>query len=224
MSTLSIFIDESGDIGEYQAHSPYYIMTLVFHDQKDHLDSHLKHLDDELVNLGYGDMAVHTEPLIRREEAYSNLQPNERRSILTKMYFFALRAPIRYKTIIVEKKECRDVFDIEARLARELSVFIKSNLVIFQNYRNIILYYDNGQRIINRIINTVFATELSDYTVRKVMPKDYRLFQVADLICTIELTKKKLEHGDLSKSERYIFHSRKAFYKDFVRRLEKKQL
>ena len=63
-----------------------------------------------------------------------------------------------------------------------LSIFIdesgdKSNLDIFQSYRNIILYYDNGQRIINRIINTVFATELSDYTVRKVLPKDYRLFQ-----------------------------------------------
>lgn len=224
MSTLSIFIDESGDIGEYQAHSPYYIMTLVFHDQKDSIDNHLKHLNNELANLGYGDMAVHTEPLIRREEAYCNLRPNERRSILTKLYFLALRAPIQYKTIIVEKKECRDVFDIEAKLARELAAFIRSNLTTFQSFDNIILYYDNGQRIINRIINTVFATELSDYTVRKVMPKDYRLFQVADLICTIELTKQKLAHGGLSKSEQYIFHSKKAFYKDFVRRLEKKQL
>jgi hypothetical protein len=30
---LSIFIDESGDFGDYMPHSPYYIVTLVFHEQ-----------------------------------------------------------------------------------------------------------------------------------------------------------------------------------------------
>lgn len=33
MKTLSVFVDESGDFGAYQPHSPYYIFTLVFHDQ-----------------------------------------------------------------------------------------------------------------------------------------------------------------------------------------------
>lgn len=33
MAILSIFIDESGDIGEYEPHSPYYIMTLILHNQ-----------------------------------------------------------------------------------------------------------------------------------------------------------------------------------------------
>ena len=33
MKELSIFIDESGDFGEYEQHSPYYIITMVFHDQ-----------------------------------------------------------------------------------------------------------------------------------------------------------------------------------------------
>ena len=33
MKELSIFIDESGDFGEYNKISPYYIVTMVFHDQ-----------------------------------------------------------------------------------------------------------------------------------------------------------------------------------------------
>ena len=34
MKEISIFIDESGDFGEYQIHSPYYIVSIVFHEQK----------------------------------------------------------------------------------------------------------------------------------------------------------------------------------------------
>ena len=33
MKELSIFVDESGDFGEYNYHSPYYIITMVFHNQ-----------------------------------------------------------------------------------------------------------------------------------------------------------------------------------------------
>ena len=33
LKELSIFIDESGDFGEYCFHSPYYIITMVFHNQ-----------------------------------------------------------------------------------------------------------------------------------------------------------------------------------------------
>ena len=36
MKELSIFIDESGDFGEYDYHSPWYIVTMVFHEQEDH--------------------------------------------------------------------------------------------------------------------------------------------------------------------------------------------
>lgn len=35
LEELSIFIDESGDFGEYDYHSPYYIITMVFHDQQE---------------------------------------------------------------------------------------------------------------------------------------------------------------------------------------------
>ena len=32
---LSVFVDESGDFGEYDHHAPYYIISLVFHNQSE---------------------------------------------------------------------------------------------------------------------------------------------------------------------------------------------
>ena len=50
-----------------------------------------------------------------------------------------------------------------------------------------------------------------------------RLFQVADLICTLELLKVKIEHGKLSNSEERIFHSKRDLKKDFLKGIRKKE-
>ena len=42
MKELSIFVDESGDMGEYDYHSPYYIITLIMHNQVNDISDDLK--------------------------------------------------------------------------------------------------------------------------------------------------------------------------------------
>ena len=37
MNGIEIFIDESGDFGKHEAHCPYYVVTMVFHESVDHL-------------------------------------------------------------------------------------------------------------------------------------------------------------------------------------------
>jgi hypothetical protein len=123
---------------------------------------------------------------------------------------------------VFKKSEYSDIFKLEAKIARELSQFIRENLDFFQAFDKIILYYDNGQHELNRILNAVFATELTDYEVRKVLPSDYRLFQVADLICTLELLEYKIEQGDLTRSEQLLFHSKRELKKDFIKGIHKK--
>jgi len=49
---LSIFVDESGDYGEFRIHSPYYIVALVFHDQRLSISSSVKALDQAIDLLG----------------------------------------------------------------------------------------------------------------------------------------------------------------------------
>ena len=68
MKELSIFVDESGDFGEYAKHSPYYIVSMVFHEQDKDINKQIEHLENRLSNLEYNIHAIHTEPLIRGEE------------------------------------------------------------------------------------------------------------------------------------------------------------
>ncbi len=218
MGELSIFVDESGDFGEYTKHAPYYIVTMVLHDQSIDISSEIAKLNESLQNIGYGnEQAVHTEPLIRREEPYRYFMPNERRAIFSKLFYFALNCEIKYKSFVYKKAEYDNIFKLEARMARDLSGFIKDNFAYFQKFSKIILYYDNGQHKLNRILNMVFATQFTDYEVRKVIPNEYRLFQVADLICTLELLCIKTEHQELSNSEQRIFHSKRDLKKDFFK-------
>ena len=223
MKELSIFVDESGDFGEYEKHAPYYIVTMVFHDQAIDISDNINFLNKSLKQIGYGDeRAIHTEPLIRREKPYQYFQPNERRAIFSKLYYFTLNCNIKYKSFVFQKIEYENKFKLEARIAKKLSQFIKDNLVYFQEYEKVILYYDNGQHELNRILNTVLATQLNNYDFRKVLPSEYRLFQVADLICTLELLRVKSERGKLSNSEERIFHSKRELKRDFLKGIEKK--
>lgn len=223
MSDLSIFVDESGDFGDYEKHSPYYIVSMIIHDQDKEISSEVKRLDQELQHLGYKpDYVIHTAPLIRREEENQYEPPNKRRAVFTKLFYFMMRSPVRYKAFVFEKRQFDNIYKMEAAMARELSSFIRKNLSFFQSFDNVILYYDNGQHELSRILNTIFATELSTYDIRKVLPKDYKLFQAADLICTLTLLEIKSESGQLTKSEELIFHSIRRLKKDFIKPIRKK--
>lgn len=157
---LSVFIDESGDFGPFEPHSPYYIVAMVLHDQSTDIGPNILAFEEQLGYLGYPHHAVHTGPLIRRESVYHN--------------------------DLVENR-----------------------------------YYDNGQIELTRLLISVFSTLYAHVEFRKVRPVDYKLFQVADLICTTELIEEKAE---LSRSELDFFNSKRDFRKNYLKSLRKKQL
>ena len=224
MGKLSIFVDESGDFGAYSFHSPYYIITMIFHEQDKDILTNINHLNESLEMMGLGkDFVIHTEPIIRREEMYESMSPNERRGILSKLFYFVMKSDINYKTFVFEKRQFDDSLKLEGRMAREMSLFIRENISYFQKFDEVILYYDNGQRSLNRILNSVLFTELSKYDVRKVSPKDYKLFQVADLICTLQLLDIKHKKNELSNSELLIFHNPKDLKKQFLKPIQRKE-
>ena len=53
MKELSVFIDESGDFGEITERPAYYLVTLLFHDQKNEIASNVKKLEDSTKNSGF---------------------------------------------------------------------------------------------------------------------------------------------------------------------------
>ena len=79
---LSIFVDESGDFGSFSPHSPYYLVSMLFHDQSNDISKAVALLDEQIKNLGIESHAVHTGPIIRREDRYRNLTIDERKKLL----------------------------------------------------------------------------------------------------------------------------------------------
>lgn len=103
MKELSIFIDESGDFGEYATHSPFYIITMVFHDQNEDILPAIDNLNRELSYLSLDNLCIHTGPIIRKEEIYTDMSKQERRRIFNKMVAFIRQTNIRYKCFYIEK-------------------------------------------------------------------------------------------------------------------------
>ena len=86
------------------------------------------------------------------------------------------------------------------------------------------IYYDNGQVEVNKILSSVFNVLLDNVEFRKVMPADYRLFQVADLVCTLQLLEIKLEHHSLSNSEKLFFENERILKKKYLKPLAQKMM
>lgn len=109
MKELSIFIDESGDFGEYDYHSPWYIVTMVFHEQEASIQEPMEYLNRELSLLGLENHCIHTGPIIRKEEEYSEMDYIERRKIFNKMVTFMRQSGVKYKAFHIEKKHIEDI-------------------------------------------------------------------------------------------------------------------
>lgn len=103
MKELSIFIDESGDFGEYDYRSPYYIVSFVFHNQENDISLNITKLDRILTRFNINNNCIHTAPLVRGEEIYQNMDLHARRKILNSFFAFLKDINISYESFYVEK-------------------------------------------------------------------------------------------------------------------------
>lgn len=222
MQELSIFIDESGDFGKTVNQSPFYIVTLVFHNQGDDITSHISRLKNWLSEANINDEYIHTHPIIRKENPYNNLTIDERRRILNKMLRFTMCCPISYFNIVVNKRECKNKHTLSASISKQLAGFISDNMEYFHSFDRIIVYYDNGQSELSYILNAILNTKLI-VEFKNASPKKYFLLQVADFICSVELLKQKREKNLLTKSEVEFFYKPKELQKNYIKSVEKKR-
>jgi len=58
---------------------------------------------------------------------------------------------------------------------------------------------------------------------KKVAPANYKLFQAADLLCTMELLLIKVDRKKLSKSELTFFTSARNLVKSYLKALQRKR-
>ena len=221
---LSIFIDESGDFGAYGYHAPYYLVAMVLHDQSVDIRENIDGFAEHLRNLGYEQHAVHTGPLIRRESIYVDDLTEERKRLFNALFNFARKLDFHYLYAMVKKSECPDVIALTAKLSRVIADVLRQHASYLERFDRIILYYDNGQVELTKILTSVFNTLFSHVEFRKVRPVDYKLFQVADLVCTMRLLALKAANNSFSKSEMEFFCSVRDFKKNYLRPMLKKEL
>lgn len=223
MKELSIFIDESGDFGEYAPHSPYYIITMIFHNQDESIQSSINKLNQELSYLNLDNLCIHTGPIIRREGIYESMSVKERHHIFNKMVAFIRQINIRYKCFSIEKRNISDVVEATGRLSKQISQFIREHYTEFLSFDVVKIYYDNGQIEVSKMLSSVFNALLPNPVFRKVMPVEYKLFQAADLLCTIELVNLKIKNNMFSKSEIAFFGNIRDLKKNYIKPLSKKE-
>jgi len=223
-SRLSIFIDESGDFGDFQPHSPYYLVTMLFHNQADNIDDDNAVLDTNIRNIGFDLHALHTGPIIRREGFYHNNSKDERKKLLRALLGYCRYVPVQYTTLRIDKRECLDVIDMTAKLSLRISRYISEHFSYFHSFDEIIVYYDNGQLELTRILTSTLTIMLNNVSFRKVQPSDYRLFQLADMFCALELVAIKFENKNASRTETDFFHSSRDFSRNYLKEIRQKRV
>ena len=224
MKELSVFVDESGDFGEYDYHAPFYIISFILHNQEVDISEDVAKLENEMTYLGWSNHCVHVGPAIRGEYEYANIEPINRQKIVKRIATFTRKLNIKVKSFYVEKKHVEDSVEMTGKLSKLISIFIKDNMEYFLDYNSIKIYYDNGQVEVTRILSSVFNALLDNVEFKRVIPSDYRLFQVADLICTLKLIELKRNNNILSKSEKLFFVDDRTLKKNYLKIVESKEM
>ena len=133
-----------------------------------------------------------------------------------KLLNFYNKCQIYHDTVIVNRKEAPDRITLSGRLAKEIQKKILKHRDYFDSFDKIIVYYDFGQSELGSILNAVLSLLFNDVEFRKAEPQKYKLLQVADFVCTMELLKIKRNENRLSKSESQFFYKPQELKKTLV--------
>lgn len=166
----SCFIDEAGDFGKYEAHSPFYVVSVVVHNQSDHIQKDIDGLESYLSSIGYPHHAIHTAPLIRRNGDYEKIDMEHRRKLFNLIFRLARKIPIVFFTARIKKSECKDSDVLEAKITKAIKSELEKRMDFWHSFDKIIIYYDNGQKPLKRILNILFNSMFSNVEVRQISP------------------------------------------------------
>lgn len=220
---LSVCIDESGDIG---SGSEYYLVSLVFHDQSEPIGDLVEKLRLTCMNLPIADQPFHFTPIMRGHGSFSAVEPTTRKTIFNTFAYFANKAPFAYTTFIYNKKEIGGPDRLRARIERDIERFVLDRLAYFQTFDVVKVYYDNGQKVVKDALHAALGATIYQDAIeyRDAAPETYRLFQVADYVCGIELTEMRFSNHREGPTEQTFFGGHDAFKKNFLKKLRKHRL
>ena len=155
---LSVFIDESGDFGPCDFRAPFYLIAMVLHNQDIDISKNIDDLENHLTNLGYKQHTIHTGPLIRRESVYANDLMEDRKRLFNALFNFIRKLDFHYVCAKIRKDECPDVITLTTKISKAIAEVLRLHQDFWEKYNRIIVYYDNGQIELTKILTSVFNT------------------------------------------------------------------
>ena len=140
---------------------------------------------------------------------------------------FASRVDFKYHCLSVDKKFIDSASQIAEHLRASLIAFIDSRRGDFSSVEHIKVYYDCGQSPVTRLLQRTFTDAIGESVEFKlgVKPSRYRLFQLADLVCTLHLIELRLAHGiPMTQSEMRFFGGPRDFKRNVLRKIKAKEI
>ena len=202
---LNIFVDETGEFGYGVKSSMLYGISFTFHEQDNDISGELNNLNNRLMKIGYTNM-IHMSDLIMRRGDYPKFDIKMRKSIFNSIYQFSRKIPVKYHTIIIDKRFIDNGNVLRKQIINEVNQMIKNNEGYFNKFDKIVMYYDNGQEPLGYILDSLFI-RFNSYEHRvKFDHVEKRLFQVSDMLTYVDKAiykhKKNIKY---EKSELYFF-------------------
>lgn len=226
---LSVFVDESGTFHYPDFSSRFYIVGLVFHDQSEDIGRYIRDLDENTSRLGIDSevFACHAGPLIRKEKVFGILLRNMRAKIFNLMFDFVRRVKFSYHCLCVDQKYVSSAYQIFVRLQDQLSEFLAAQHSALRKYDRIKIYYDCGQSPVTNLLHKTFSADLGCIVefAQNVKPQRYKMFQVADMVCTLHLIEQKLRHNiPMTESEFRFFGGPRNFRRNILKAIKRKEI
>ena len=224
---ISVFVDESGRFLHPDAISRFYIVGLVFHDQRIDIDDLVRRLDADWLRMGYEDFCFHAGPLIRKEKGYQYLSREKRTAIFSRMLTFARQMDFTFHCLVVDKQFVTSSRQIIERLQKQLNDFLLANQDLFFASDVVKVYYDCGQAPVTNLLRDTFTARLGSRVVfaQGVKPERFKLFQLADLICSIQLIQAKIAKGiRLTDNEFRFFGGPRKFLRNVCKQFSRKEI
>lgn len=220
---LSLFIDESGSDN---LRDRYYLLTLVLHEQDEDVSESIRLYKRSLAEKGLPDIPFHASPLLNGHDDYENMDPADRKRLLSSFRVFFRHMPVRYTCITLKTKEHGDLDGITAAMRKCLVDFLFDELAYFQNFNAVKIYYDDGQKSVAQAIHKAvdYALPKDAVVYRLASSSDYRLSQIADYICTMELTALKYADKASTATDEKFFGSWEQFKKGILKEVKRKRI
>ena len=142
------------------------------------------------------------------------------------MLTFARQMDFRFHCLVVDKQFVTSSRQIVERLQAQLNDFLLQRQDIFSSSDAVKVYYDCGQAPVTNLLRDTFVARLGSRVAfaQGVRPERFKLFQLADLICSVRLVREKIDRGmRLTDNEFRFFGGPRKFLRNVYKQFAKKR-